>query len=170
MKVNKTTLPGVLTIHPEIFEDYRGRYIEIYNQKMLKKNGVNIKFVQDDICISQKHVLRGIHGDDKTWKLISCPNGTFMLAIVNCDKKSSNFGQSESFILSDKNHMMVLVPPKYGNAHLVLSEQATFHYKQSTFYIPNRQFTYRFDDPRFNIRWPIKDPILSRRDDDIKPT
>jgi dTDP-4-dehydrorhamnose 3,5-epimerase len=56
------------------------------------------------------------------------------------------------------------VPPMYGNAHLILSDKAIFHYKQSTYYHPKEQFTYKWNDPRFKISWPIKDPILSQRD------
>jgi dTDP-4-dehydrorhamnose 3,5-epimerase len=60
--------------------------------------------------------------------------------------------------------LQVLVPPKFGNAHLVLSAKAVFHYKWSEYFKPHGQFSYRWDDPRFGIRWPIKKPILSERD------
>jgi len=170
MKVEKTKLKNVLLIKPEIFEDFRGVYVETYNkkryQKEFKKHGINISFVQDDISVSKKNVLRGIHGDSKTWKLISCLLGKIYVVIVNCDKESKDFGKWQSFDLSEENRYQVLVPPKYGTSHLVLSERAIFHYKQSTYYNPKvlKQFTYRFDDPRFNIDWPIKNPILSKRD------
>ncbi|MBM3887146.1 dTDP-4-keto-6-deoxy-D-glucose epimerase, partial [Candidatus Dependentiae bacterium] len=107
---------------------------------------------------------RGIHGDAKTWKLISCLYGEFYLVVVNCDKKSKDFGKWQGFILSDKNRMQVLVPAKYGNAHLILSKTAIFHYKQSTYYNPKGQFTYLWNDPSLKIKWPIKNPILSKRD------
>jgi len=110
-------------------------------------------------------VLKGIHGDNETWKLVSCPHGKFYLVVVNCDTGSKNFGLWQSFVLSDANRLQVLVPPKYGNGHLILSDLAIFHYKQSTYYNPTGQFTYRWDDPKFNIWWPIKNPILSRRDE-----
>jgi dTDP-4-dehydrorhamnose 3,5-epimerase-like enzyme len=67
--------------------------------------------------------------------------------------------------LSAKNRRQVLIPPKHGNGHLVLSEEAIFHYKQSTDYDPGGQFTYKWDDPALNIWWPINNPILSRRDE-----
>jgi dTDP-4-dehydrorhamnose 3,5-epimerase len=84
---------------------------------------------------------------------------------MNCDDKSENFGKWQSFTLSDVNRLQVLVPPKYGNGHLVLSDVTIFHYKQSTYYNHETQFTYKWDDPKFNIRWPIKNPILSQRDE-----
>jgi len=165
MKVYKTKLSGVLLVKLNIFKDYRGEYIETYNEKLYKKNVVNIKFVEDDISISKKNVLRGIHGDNKTWKLISCLHGKFYLVVVNCDTRSRDFGRWQSFVLSDKNRIQVLVPPKYGNAHLVLSNKAIFHYKQSEYYNPKKQFTYKWNDPQFKIIWPIKKPILSKRDE-----
>ena len=166
MEVLKTKLENVLLVKPDIFEDFRGYYIETYNEEQYKKHGIDVKFVQDDISVSKKHVLRGIHGDAETWKLISCLKGKIYVVIVNCDESSKDFGKWDSFDLSDKNRHQVLIPPKFGTSHLVLSDEAIFHYKQSTYYNPKvlKQFTYRFDDPRFNISWPIKNPILSKRD------
>ena len=165
IKVSKTNLDKVLLIKPDIFEDFRGQYIETYNEDFYRENGINIKFIQDDISVSTKNVLRGIHGDSETWKLVSCLYGKFYFVVVNCDVDSENFGKWQSFTLSDTNRLQVLVPPKYGNAHLILSEKAIFHYKQSTNYEPEKQFTYKWDDPRFKIWWPIRNPILSQRDE-----
>ena len=73
LNIKKTELSGVLVIEPPtIFEDFRGCYIEIYNEEIYNDAGIKVKFVQDDMSISSKHVLRGIHGDARTWKLISC--------------------------------------------------------------------------------------------------
>ncbi len=164
MKVHKTNLKGVLQIELDVFEDFRGEYIETYNEALYKKHGIDVKFIQDDISVSSRNVLRGIHGDNETWKLISCLHGKFYLVVVNGDSDSADFGEWQSFVLSEKNRKQVLVPPKYGNAHLVLSETAIFHYKQSTYYDRSKQFTYKWDDPKFNIFWPIDNPILSQRD------
>ena len=163
--VERTKLDGVLLIKPDVFEDHRGQYVEIYNEDMYREYGIDVKFVQDDISVSSKHILRGIHGDATTWKLISCLCGKFYLMVVNCDKDSNNFGKWQPFVLSENNRYQVLVPPKYGNGHLVLSDRAIFHYKQSTYYNPKSQFTYLWNDPQFNFWWPVKNPILSQRDE-----
>lgn len=166
MEVSKTKLDGVLLIKPPtIFEDFRGIYVEIYNEKLCSNAGINVKFVQDDISTSSKHVLRGIHGDAETWKLVSCLYGKFYLVVINWDNNSSQFKQWESFTLSDQNRLQVLIPPKFGNGHLVLSEQAIFHYKQSAYYNRAGQFTLFWNDPQLNIWWPVKNPILSQRDE-----
>ena len=165
MKISKTKLDDVLLFEPEIFEDFRGQYVETYNEQFCSDNGIHVKFVQDDISVSSRHVLRGIHGDGETWKLVSCMHGKFYLVVVNCDKESPNFGKWQSFVLSDSNRHQVLIPPKHGNGHVVLSETAIFHYKQNTYYNPKGQFTYIWNDPQLKIWWPIKNPLLSQRDE-----
>lgn len=166
MDVSKTKLEGVLVIKPPtIFEDFRGTYVEIFNERLYAEAGITVKFVQDDISASSRNVLRGIHGDSETWKLISCLYGKFYLIVVNWDKNSPQFGQWESFVLSDQNRLQVLAPPRFGNGHLVLSEQAIFHYKQSAYYNRAGQFTILWNDPKLNLWWPIKNPIVSRRDE-----
>ncbi|MDD5476690.1 MAG: dTDP-4-dehydrorhamnose 3,5-epimerase family protein [Candidatus Omnitrophica bacterium] len=164
INVEKTNLDGVLLIKPSVFEDHRGQYVEIYNEALYKENGIDLRFIQDDISVSFKNVLRGIHGDSQTWKLISCLYGEFYLVVVNWDNASSQYRKWESFILSEKNRLQVLVPPKFGNGHLVLSDRAMFHYKQSTYYNRAGQFTITWNDPGPKIDWPIKNPILSKRD------
>ena len=165
MEVTKTKLDGVLLIKPEVFDDYRGDYVELYNEEPYRQKGITIKFIQDDISMSTRHVLRGIHGDSRTWKLVSCLFGKFYLVVVNCDEASEQFGAGQSFVLSDRNRHQVLIPPKHGNGHVIMSDRAIYHYKQNTYYDPSIQFTYLWNDPRLNIWWPIKDPILSQRDE-----
>lgn len=165
MQVSKTKLDGVLLVKPEVFEDFRGQYVETWNEKMYSEHGIAVKFVQDDISVSTRHVLRGIHGDAETWKLVSCMYGKFYLVVVNCDRKSKKFGRWQSFMLSDANRLQVLIPPKHGNGHVVLSEQAIFHYKQSSYYNPKGQFTYKWNDPALKLKWPVKNPLLSQRDE-----
>ncbi len=163
--VERTKLEGVLLIKPQPFEDFRGYYLELYNKELYAQNGITVDFVQDDVSMSRKNVLRGIHGDHKTWKLVTCLFGEFYLVVVNCDEASPDFGTWESFTLSAENKFQVLIPPKHGNGHVVLTDTAIFHYKQSEYYVSGQKFIYRYDDPRFNISWPIKNPILSKRDD-----
>jgi len=164
MNIKRTTLERVLRIELDVFEDFRGQYVETYNKKLYQDSGIDLNFIQDDISVSKKNVLRGIHGDNETHKLISCLYGELYLVAVNCDTGSKDFGRWEAFTLSDKNRLQILVPAKYGNAHLVLSEKAIFHYKQTTYYDRSKQFTYKWNDPKFNISWPIENPILSKRD------
>jgi len=165
IKVNKTKLEDVLLIQLESFEDHRGEYVETYNEREYRVAGIDVAFNQDDYSISTKNVLRGLHGDAETWKLITCPFGKLYLVVVNCIASSADFGKWENFVLSDRNHRQVLIPPNFGNGHLILSKVAIFAYKQSSYYNPGKQFSYKWNDPRFNIWWPVANPILSRRDE-----
>lgn len=165
INIQETKLRGVKIIQLDVFEDHRGEYVETYNEQLYAEAGIDVKFVQDDFSISTKHVLRGLHGDDETWKLITCPVGKLILAVVNYDKESPQYRQWETFVLSDKNPRQILVPPKHANGHLVLSDFAMFSYKQSTYYNSGSQFTVKWDNPDIGIWWPIKTPILSKRDE-----
>jgi dTDP-4-dehydrorhamnose 3,5-epimerase len=165
MNVKNTRLPGVLLITPPtIFEDFRGSYVELYNEEEYRRNGIDVKFIQDDMSTSTRHVLRGLHGDGHTHKLITCPIGKIYVIVVNNDPSHPQYRQWESFTLSESNRLQVLVPPLHGLGHLVLSDRAVFHYKQSSYYHRESQFTIRWNDPAYGLWWPISAPILSQRD------
>jgi len=153
---NSKILNEVRVITLTVFEDFRGQYVEIYNEELWKELNIPV-FVQDDISVSRKNVLRGIHGDKKTWKLIQCLYGSFYLVVTDGVKW-------DAFTLSDTNRKMILVPPGYGNGHLILTDTAIFHYKQTTVYDRESQFTLKWNDKKLNIFWPISNPILSERD------
>jgi len=165
MKVAESSLEGVLVIEPPtLFRDHRGEYVELYNRELYHEAGITQDFIQDDISVSSRNVLRGLHGDQNTWKLVSCLQGEFYLVVVNWNDQSPQHRQWEAFTLSEENHLQVLIPPKFGNGHVVLTDRAIFHYKQTTVYDRVGQFTLMWDDPKLNIDWPVKSPILSRRD------
>ncbi len=155
-------LNEVKLITPNVFEDHRGQFVELWSE-----NKSDIKFVEDSVSISSKNVLRGIHGSLNSWKMVSCLYGTLYAVVVNCKNDSDSFGRWESFTLSDKNRYQILIPPMYGNSYIVMSECAVTHYKQSEYFNPDNRFVYAWNDPKFNIWWPVADPILSRGDDHV---
>lgn len=162
--VKETTLPGVKLIITDRFEDYRGELGSVYDENEYISAGLDAKFVCDMAGMSYKNVLRGIHGDSETTKLVQCLHGTVYAVVVNCDESAPDFGKWQGFILSDKNHHQLYIPPLYGNSYFVLSECSVYTYKLSKSYSEN-QFSYAWNDPRFNIRWPTDKPVLSERDD-----
>ena len=165
MKIEKTELDGVLLITPPtIFRDFRGMYVETYNEVLYNEHGIDVKFIQDDISSSKKGVLRGIHGDAETWKLVSCIHGEFFLVVVNNDPRSKQYKQTISFTLNAEDPRQVLIPPKFGNGHYILSESAIFHYKQNTLYNRSGQFTIPWNSLEHKIFWPIENPLTSVRD------
>lgn len=163
--VHTTNLKKVLKIETEHFKDSRGFNAEVYNRRDYYAAGIEIDFVLQSMSYSKKNVLRGLHGDTKTWKLISCLAGEIYLVVVSFEPESPQFGKWQSFILSESNGLQILVPPFFLNGHLVLSERAVFHYNWSEYYDgQDNQFSVKWNDPRFNIHWPILNPIVSPRD------
>ena len=145
------------------FKDHRGFYWTSWKKKKKEK----IIFKHDKFSLSKKNVLRGLHGDSKTWKLISCPYGKFRLVAVNCFKNSKNYLKWYSWILSHENGIQILIPPNFANGHLCLSNECLFHYKLSykgSYIDADQQFSLRWNDPKIKINWNIKKPILSIRD------
>jgi len=154
--------PEVITHQPDSFEDFRG---ELYT--LFKQENNDLIFNHDKVSVSRKNVLRGLHGDSKSWKLITCLAGEVMLVVVDNRKNSPNYLKWDSIILTAKNKKSVLVPPMFANGHLVLSNEATFFYKWSysgKYPDVEDQFTLKWNDPNLKIHWPILNPILSKRD------
>lgn len=164
MKVEEGKIHGLKIITPESFHDFRGEYVETYNEKYYEAI-LNIHFVEDDISISRYGVMRGLHGDDKTWKLIQCLYGAIYFVVVDMRENSPTYLQSETFTIDDKNRKQILVPAGCGNGHICLTDTCIFSYKQSEYYSgSNKQFTVKWNDKRFNLHLPIPNPILSERD------
>jgi dTDP-4-dehydrorhamnose 3,5-epimerase len=157
----------------DVFSDHRGEYAETWNEAEYQplinppdSGKQNTKFVQDDVSISRKDTLRGLHGDDITWKLIQCLHGAFLLTVLDLRKDSPSFLQYQQWTLSEREHKQVLIPPGCVNGHLCLTESCVFSYKQTTYYQQQKQVTLRYDS--FGIQWPVANPILSRRDDQAR--
>lgn len=152
----------VKIFQPSSFEDYRGELYTLFNQ-----DEHELVFNHDKIAVSRQHVLRGLHGDDKAWKLIACVVGEIYLVVVDNRPESPNYLKWDSIILTANNKKQILVPPMFANGHLVLSKSATFFYKWSypgEYPDVKDQFSLKWNDPKIGIQWPISNPILSNRD------
>lgn len=104
LRVEPTKLPGVRLIHPPTpFEDFRGDFVETYNEQLYREAGIIDHFVQDDYSTSSRHVLRGFHGDTKTSKLVSCPHGRIYFVVVNNDAESAQTRQRFSRHVRDRD-------------------------------------------------------------------
>ena len=155
-------LPEVKLAQPKPFHDYRGEMWTYWEKGMNTPPQKISKFTH-----SRKNVLRGLHVDNETWKLITCVYCAFYLVVVDYREDSPTYIQWDSFTLDDKNYKSVLVPPGFLNGHLCLSKKCVFHYTQS---YPNEyidwqdQISVKWNDPMLKIEWPINNPILCGRD------
>jgi len=165
LNVEYTNIDGLLLIKPGIHQDERGSYVEIYDTESYRDIlPISTSFVQDDYSYSKINVLRGIHGDFVTSKLISVLNGMIQAVIVDNREKSPTYMKWQSFHLSRENAHQLFIPSGCGNSMLALTGDVVYHYKQTTHYTPKSQFTIKWDDTRLNIQWKITNPILSERD------
>ena len=165
IQVKNTEIEGLKVVMPIVYEDFRGTNFENYNKLSYDLIGEeSIEFVVDSISTSRKHILRGIHGDYVTTKLVSCLYGSIYVVVLDRRPGSDTYNEWLSFNLSDRNKHQLLIPPGCGNGHLVMSDECVFSYKLDQYYDRKSQFTIKWNDPTWEIYWPVKQPILSERD------
>lgn len=160
----ETSLQGVYKVHLENFHDNRGSIINLFESKYFSN------FKVDKLSISNKNVLRGMHGDTVNDKLIYCLHGKIHLVVINYDKNSEQYLQKIQIDMDENSNFAIFVPKNFLNGHYCLSNKCLFYYKWSESYIsPEQQFSVSWNDEELNIEWPLidKEPILSNRDKNI---
>ena len=168
MKIYKTKIKGLILIKTNQYFDNRGIVFENFNQKNYSKIGIKNKFVQDNISVSNKNVVRGLHYQKlkPQGKLISVIKGKIFDVAIDIRKNSNTFGKYQSFILSDKNSRQLWIPKDFAHGFLSLTSETIVNYKCTDFYDPKDQNTIIWNDKDLKIRWPIKNPIISKKDKD----
>ena len=166
MQMEPLRLSGLKRIKPKIFFDERGFFFETYRQPTYAALGIDVPFVQDNLSFSKQGTLRALHYQSEPGqaKLLSCLQGRIFDVAVDIRPHSSTFGEWEGVELNDENNHQLFIPVGFAHGYCVLSETALVHYKVSSLYNPSTERSLRWNDPRFNIRWPIEKPILSERD------
>lgn len=155
---------GVKYYTPDVYTDFRG---DLWTLWKAGESVFDMPFNHDKVSTSRKNVLRGIHGDRKSYKLITCLYGEIYFVTVDNREESPTFQQWDWEILSDRNRTQVLLSPGIGNGFYVMSEQSVFHYKwfyDGQYPDVEDQFTIKWNDSRFNITWPSESPLLQLRD------
>lgn len=167
MTFNKTEIEGVYIIEPKVFGDSRGFFMETYNEKDFKKNGLDYIFVQDNQSKSHKGVLRGLHfqKEHPQAKLVRVVEGEVFDVAVDLRKGSKTYGKWVGVVLSEENKKMFMIPRGFAHGFVVLSETAQFVYKCDDFYHPEDEGGIMYNDPDINIEWPYKGDVeLSEKD------
>ena len=159
--------PEVQVHQPSIYTDCRGDLLTLWNRDEFKPL---LDFKHDKISSSRKHVIRGMHGDNKSWKLTTCLSGEMYFVVVDNRHESPNYLKWDWIMLDDKTRKQILTPPRFAIGFLVLSKQAILHYKwayEGAYADTDTQFTLKWDDPKIGIHWPVTSPILSDRDRNV---
>ena len=168
MKIEETSLPGVLIITPKVYSDNRGAFWETWNHKTFEEVGMPCTWVQDNFSVSRKNVLRGIHYQivQPQGKLVRVAFGAVLDVAVDLRRNSPCFGKHIAVELSGENGKMLWIPEGFGHGFLVLSDQAGFAYKVTDYYNPKGERTIVWNDPELEIDWAIKpeDVVVSEKD------
>ncbi len=178
MEVVSASLPEVLVITPRRFGDGRGYFEELYQAGRYAREGIDRPFVQDNLSLSSRGVLRGLHFQHPQGqgKLVTILQGAVFDVAVDVRVGSPDFGCWFGIELSGDNSRQLWLPPGFAHGFCVLSETALFHYKCTTYYDPDCEHSVRWNDPQLGIAWPIEHPSLSAKDEaapclaDIDPT
>jgi dTDP-4-dehydrorhamnose 3,5-epimerase len=162
------SIKGIWIFTPTVAKDLRGTIWSSFIQDSVeKKITKGLQFKHDKFSSSKQNVLRGIHGDSKSWKLVTCVYGEVQQVVVDLRKGSTTYLKWQAFTINHENPVMVLIPPEMGNAYYVKSPTAVYHYKlayKGDYIDADDQFSLKWNDPEIGINWLSKNPILSERD------
>jgi dTDP-4-dehydrorhamnose 3,5-epimerase len=158
----------VLIFQPSVNFDNRGSIFTTFNKELYAAHLPDeLEFMHDKFAESQHNVLRGLHGDNKTWKLVTCISGSIYQVVADMRPESPTYQKWDSWVINDDNKLQILVPPNFVNGYYVLSDKAVFHYKLAyagDYIDAEEQKVVKWDDPKLSIDWPCTDPILQKRD------
>jgi dTDP-4-dehydrorhamnose 3,5-epimerase len=160
-------VPGLILLEPEVYEDGRGVFMEMYNRSDLRRAGINDDFIQDNYSRSSRGTVRGLHWQAAPIaqsKLISCVGGEIFDVALDIRKGSPSFGRYKEVILSEDNRKMFYIPKGFAHGFAVLSDEAEVIYKVDNYYSPEHERGCIWNDPGLGIEWPVEDPILSDKD------
>jgi dTDP-4-dehydrorhamnose 3,5-epimerase len=151
-----TRLDGPVLLEPAVHGDARGFFVETFRANVWAEHGISGEFVQDNHSRSGRGVVRGIHfsvGEGQA-KLVRCARGRIWDVVVDLRRESPTHGQWEGFELDDEAMRQLYVPVGFGHGFCVLSEVADVTYKLSSYYDPEVERGFRYDDPEVGIDWP----------------
>ena len=167
MQISKSlNIPDILIIEPKSFGDSRGFFFESFQAERYAELGIPQTFVQDNVSRSAHGVLRGLHHQKNhtQGKLVYVTAGRILDVAVDIRRNSPTFGLWTSVILDDQSHRQLYIPPGFAHGFCVLSETADFIYKCTEYYDPSSELTILWSDPELSISWPIKNPVVSQKD------
>jgi dTDP-4-dehydrorhamnose 3,5-epimerase len=154
MRCLPTTLPGPVLLEPVVHGDARGFFLETYRRAEFAELGIEDEFVQDNHSRSRQGIVRGMHYQPGMAKLVRCARGQIYDVLVDVRRGSPTFGQWEGFYLDDVGHRLLYCPDGFAHGFCVVSEFADVIYACSTYYDPESEGGFAFDDPDVAIGWP----------------
>ncbi|MBV8307117.1 MAG: dTDP-4-dehydrorhamnose 3,5-epimerase [Gammaproteobacteria bacterium] len=169
MRSVSLALPGAVLIEPAVYADARGAFFEAWNERAYAAAGIEARFVQENVSVSRRHVLRGLHYqvNQVQGKLIRVLAGSIFDVIVDLRRSSGGFGRSVAVTLDAREPRSLWVPAGLAHGFLALSEDTQVQYKVTDFWAPQAERTLAWNDPALGIDWPLPPqvaPVLSDKD------
>ena len=171
MEVIALPLAGLRLIKPKVFTDDRGFFFESYRKDVLLRAGIDVEFVQDNHSRSSEGTVRGLHFQRPSAKgpgqakLVRCARGKIFDVAVDIRPDSPTFGQWHAEVLDGHTHTQLFIPVGFAHGFAVLSEEgADVIYKVSSPYDAETETGFAWNDPDVGVAWPVKSPVLSKRD------
>jgi len=169
MTIEKLHIEGLVVLHPRRFSDNRGYFFETFNAlKYAELLGEDVRFVQDNVSVSKKNVLRGLHFQSPPaaqGKLVSVLQGKVIDVAVDLRRSSQTYGQHIAIELSAENGTQFWIPAGFAHGFAALEENSIFSYKCTELYSPQNEGTIKWNDPKLSIDWGLVDPIVSEKDE-----
>ena len=161
MEKIKTNFKDLYIFKSKKFIDKRG-----YFRQLALKNIIKKKLIFQVVSKSKKNVLRGLHTQLKNpqGKYLSVIKGKIFDVAVDIRRKSKTYGKHFKIILSDKNCASIYIPPGFAHGFLGLEKENIVIYSCTKYRDKNSEVGIKWNDPNFNIKWPIKKPVLSKKD------
>ncbi len=168
MVFTETPLPGAYLIDLEKRGDERGFFARAFCEKEFGAHQLATRFVQVNDSLSvQRGTLRGMHYQlepNAETKLVRCIHGALHDVILDLRRTSPTFGRSFGAELSAENRRMMYVPKGFAHGFITLADDTEAFYYVDEFYAPAQERGIRWDDPRFDIGWPLQPVVISEKD------
>ncbi len=167
VEITPTEIPDVLEISSPVFSDERGYFTESHNTKTWAAQGFNEKFLQDNLSLSAKGTLRGMHyqiAPHGMGKLIRAIRGSLFDVAVDLREDSPTFGKWVSRVLSAENNVALWVPVGFAHGFLALEEDTLAYYKCSSVYVPESERSLLYSDATVGIDWPFEPTLITGKD------
>ena len=163
MKIEQTKIEGLLIIHPQVFGDDRGWFMESFNHQrfaqVLEELNLPVPtFVQDNHSLSQKGVLRGLHFQKTPYaqgKLVRVVQGRVWDVAVDIRPESKTYGEWVGLELSAENKTMFWIPEGFAHGFIALEDNTQFLYKTTNYYNKESEGAILWNDPTLAIDWPL---------------
>jgi dTDP-4-dehydrorhamnose 3,5-epimerase len=168
MIFTETKLQGVTIVDIQRLQDERGFFARSWCRNEFKQAGLVDTLVQTNISFNaKKGIIRGMHFQLPPFeevKLVQCTRGAIFDVIVDLRPQSKTHKQWISVELTEENHRMIYIPPGCGHGYQTLTDTSDILYQVSQFYSQEHARGARYNDPAFQIQWPLPLTLISKND------